>query len=579
MNSNNGDQAAADHSGGGCGSGCGSGHGAGHAQRAAGQVGDMLLAERERKVAAREQLISSRERAVAKADEQMRQRERALARRHRQVAEQDLTLAEAARVKRMLESDVAKLRQANAHLVIATLGAQVMSEEMARARDDMGHRARHDFLTNLPNRVLLMERMTQAIAMAKRQGARMAVLFIDLDRFKSVNDTLGHAMGDLLLQAVAQRLLSVVRTTDTASRQGGDEFIVLLAEVADERSVAELAEQLRRTLAEPYLLGGDSADIGGTIGISMYPDDGEDAETLIRNADVAMYHGKHSGGNRCYFYRPEMNLRAVERQRVEADLRRALRSGEFELRYQPRIDVASGGIAGAEAVLRWLHPEQGMLAPSRFIPAAEECGLIVDIGRWALREACLQAARWQQQGLDPGVIAVNVSTLEFRNPGFAGQLRAILSESGLAPHNLGLEFTEDVLRRDAGASAAILRELKDIGVMLAIDDFGTGYSSLSQLNRLPIDVLKIDRSFIEGIHAAPGDSAIAAAVIAMARSLGQRVVAEGVGQPAQLDFLRAHRCDEAQGYLFSRPLTAPGFAALLAPGKPAASRATTTDIG
>ncbi|MBP1202870.1 diguanylate cyclase (GGDEF)-like protein [Duganella sp. 1411] len=471
---------------------------------------------------------------------------------------------EAERMRSALQRHIDKLREANAQLVIAALKAQVVTEEVQRAKDALGHLAHHDFLTGLPNRPLLMERMAQAIGMAQRQHSRMAVLFIDLDRFKIINDSLGHAVGDLLLQAVGQRLVAAIRASDTASRLGGDEFVVLLAEVANERSASELADKLCRALAEPFDLDGQTAHIGGTIGISMYPDDGEQAEALIRNADVAMYHGKHSGRNRCYFFRPEMNLRALERQRVEADLHRALARGDFELYYQPRVNLASGAIAGAEALLRWTHPEHGAVAPSRFIPVAEECGLIVPIGHWVLREACMQVARWKADGLDPGVIAVNISALEFRDDGFTGRLRAALADSGLSPQCLELEITEGVLMDDAGASAAILAELKEIGVLLAIDDFGTGYSSLSYLNRFPIDVLKIDQSFVHGISAAPGDGVIVGAVIAMGGSLGHKVVAEGVERQSQLDFLRERHCDEGQGYLFSLPLAADAFAALLA---------------
>jgi diguanylate cyclase (GGDEF)-like protein len=544
---------------------CG-GRGSGNDRRVDGQVAHTILAERERRALAREALVSAREQAADQCDVQLRQREQALGRRHELLAQHDSDRRDAARMKRVLQRHIVRLRQANAHLVIATLGAQVMTEEVQRAKDDMGHMAHHDFLTNLPNRLLLMERMAQAIAMARRQGTRMAVLFIDLDRFKVINDSLGHAIGDLLLQAVGQRLLSVIRTTDTASRQGGDEFVVLLSEVANERAVSDLADKLCRTLAEPFQLDGETAHIGGTIGISMYPDDGEEAETLIRNADVAMYHGKHSGRSCCYFYRPEMNLRAVERQRTEADLHRALRLGEFELHYQPRINLASGIVTGAEALLRWIHPEHGAVEPSRFIPIAEDCGLIVPIGHWVLREACMQASRWKKSGLDPGTVAVNISALEFRNGRFADKLRAILAESGLAPDCLELEITEGVLMHDAGASIAILHELKEIGVLLAIDDFGTGYSSLSYLNRFPIDVLKIDRSFVQDITVEHGNGIIVGAVIAMGSSLGQRVVAEGVEEQVQLNFLREHHCDEGQGYLFSKPLPAPGFAALLTRG-------------
>jgi diguanylate cyclase (GGDEF)-like protein len=541
-------------------------HGSAHDRRATGRARAVMLAGGERQLARRETLVSTREQAADRHDADLQQREQALALRHAHLTSKEQGEREARRIKRALERHIIKLRRANAHLVIATLGAQAMMETVQRAKEHMGYMAHHDFLTDLPNRILLMERLAQAIAMARRQHSRMAVLFIDLDRFKVINDSLGHAIGDLLLQSVGRRLLSVLRVSDTASRQGGDEFVVLLAEVANERAVSELADKLCLAIAEPYLLGGETAHIGGTIGISMYPDDGEDAETLIRNADVAMYYGKHTGRNRWYFYRPEMNLRAVERQRTEADLHRALKLGEFELHYQPRVNLASGAITGAEALLRWSHPELGAVAPARFIPVAEDCGLIVPIGQWVLREACMQISRWKQGGLDPGIVAVNISALEFRADGFADALRAILAESGLEPACLELEITEGVLMRDAGASTAILRELKEIGVVLAIDDFGTGYSSLSYLNRFPIDVLKIDQSFVRDISTAPGDGIIVGAVIAMGSSLGQRVVAEGVEEAAQLNFLRAHHCDEGQGYLFSKPLPAPGFAALLRQG-------------
>ncbi|MFS2135129.1 putative bifunctional diguanylate cyclase/phosphodiesterase [Duganella sp. Dugasp56] len=541
-------------------------HGSAHDRRATGRARAVMLAGGERQLARRETLVSAREQAADRHDADLQQREQALALRHKHLAAREQGEREARRIKRALERHIIKLRRANAHLVIATLGAQAMMETVQRAKEHMGYMAHHDFLTDLPNRILLMERLALAIAMARRQQSRMAVLFIDLDRFKVINDSLGHAVGDLLLQSVGRRLLSVLRASDTASRQGGDEFVVLLADVANERAVSELADKLCLAIAEPYLLDGETAHIGGTIGISMYPDDGEDAETLIRNADVAMYYGKHSGRNRWYFYRPEMNLRAVERQRTEADLHRALKLGEFELHYQPRVNLASGAITGAEALLRWSHPELGAVAPARFIPVAEDCGLIVPIGQWVLREACMQISRWKQVGLDPGIVAVNISALEFRTDGFADALRAILAESGLEPACLELEITEGVLMRDAGASTAILRELKEIGVVLAIDDFGTGYSSLSYLNRFPIDVLKIDQSFVRDISTAPGDGIIVGAVIAMGSSLGQRVVAEGVEETSQLNFLRAHHCDEGQGYLFSKPLPAPGFAALLRQG-------------
>jgi len=456
-----------------------------------------------------------------------------------------------------------KLRQVNTQLVTAMLTAQITTDIIRQARDQMGYMAHHDPLTNLPNRVLLMDRLMLAIALARRQHSRLAVLFIDLDRFKVINDSLGHGVGDLLLQTVGHRLQELLRTSDTASRQGGDEFIVLLSEISSERAVAELAEKLCLAIAQPYHLAGAVAHIGCTIGISLYPDDGDDAELLIQNADLAMYHGKHNGRNHWYFYRNEMNQRAIERQRTEADLHQALLLGEFEVYYQARVNLRNGKIAGAEALLRWHRPAQGIMGPARFIPIAEECGLIVPIGLWVMRQVCRQIALWQQDGLAMGTVAMNISALEFRTEGFSAALRSILSESGISPTSLELEITEGVLMSDTATSGTILRELKEIGVQIAIDDFGTGYSSLSYLTRFPIDVLKIDQSFIRDIDQPSGNGVIVDAVIAMGKSLGQRVVAEGVEHPSQLAFLRKHHCHEGQGYLFSKPLPVDAFAELM----------------
>ncbi len=466
-------------------------------------------------------------------------------------------------IQRALVRHTRKLRQVNTQLVTAMLTAQITTDIIRQARDQMGYMAHHDPLTNLPNRVLLMDRLILAIALARRQHSRLAVLFIDLDRFKVINDSLGHGVGDLLLQTVGHRLQELLRTSDTASRQGGDEFIVLLSEVSSERAVAELAEKLCLAIAKPYHLGGAVAHIGCTIGISLYPDDGDDAELLIQNADLAMYHGKHNGRNHWYFYRNEMNQRAIERQRTEADLHQALLLGEFEVYYQARVNLRNGKIAGAEALLRWHRPAQGIMGPARFIPIAEECGLIVPIGLWVMRQVCRQIALWKKEGLAMGTVAMNISALEFRTQGFSAALRNILSESGISPTSLELEITEGVLMSDTATSGTILRELKEIGVQIAIDDFGTGYSSLSYLTRFPIDVLKIDQSFIRDIDQPSGNGVIVDAVIAMGKSLGQRVVAEGVEHPSQLAFLRKHHCHEGQGYLFSKPLPVQAFAELM----------------
>src|SRR5471030_1945029 len=434
-----------------------------------------------------------------------------------------------------LETSLATLRQANEQLLISSIQTQVMADEIGRAKDLMGHMAHYDFLTDLPNRSLLLERLTQAIAHAQRQDTQLAVLFLDLDRFKVINDSLGHGIVDGVLRLVAARLLAAVR---------------------------EIGDKLCAAIAAPYLVDGQQINIGVTVGVSLYPRDGADAATLISNADVAMYDAKRNGRGRCHFYRPEFNTRAVERQRTEAALHRALGGQQFVLHYQPKVNLVSGLGTGAEALLRWQHPQAGLIGPDRFIPVAEACGLIVPIGRWVLGEACRQARRWQADGLDPGAVAVNISALEFRSPGFVDGVRDILAETGLAGACLELEITESVLMDDVAASAVVLRQLKELGVSLAVDDFGTGYSSLSYLNQFPIDVLKIDRSFVHAIDQQRG-GAIVSAVIAMGTSLGHRIVAEGIEHPHQLGFLRHHHCTEGQGYLFSRALAAEAYGGLL----------------
>ena len=446
-------------------------------------------------------------------------------------------------------------------------GAVVVFHDVSAAREmtqKMSHLAHHDFLTNLPNRVLLNDRIAQAITLAKRHSTQLAVLFLDLDNFKHINDSLGHATGDLLLQAVTERLSTCVRSSDTVSRQGGDEFVVLLAECTHEHDAALAADKILAVLAAPYAIETHDLHVTSSIGISLYPTDGEDAGTLIKNADTAMYHAKEKGRNNAQFFRNAMNVRAVERQVMESYLRRALEKNEFLLQYQPIVDLPTRTITGAEALLLWNHAELGLVPPDKFVPIAEECGLIVPIGRWVLREACTQVVRWMDAGSAPMAIAVNISALEFRHRNFVDGVRAVLGSTGLAPHCLQLEITESVLMRDAAISTAVLNELKDMGVQLAVDDFGTGYSSLSYLQRFPIDILKIDRSFVHDVVSASGDGIIVGAVIGMAKSLGKRVVAEGVETPGQMNFLTDRSCDEGQGYLFSHPLGADAFAALLA---------------
>jgi diguanylate cyclase (GGDEF)-like protein/PAS domain S-box-containing protein len=449
------------------------------------------------------------------------------------------------------------------------IGAVIVFHDVSAARamsSQMTHSAQHDVVTNLPNRLLLNDRITQSIALARRQNRPIAVIFLDLDRFKYINDSLGHATGDKLLQSVSRRLLTSVRASDTVSRLGGDEFVILLSEITYPEHAATSAKKILLSLSAPCFIGGQDLHINGSIGISIYPEDGEDAETLIKNADTAMYHAKESGRNNFQFFKAGMNLKSVERQSLEGSLYRALEREEFLLYYQPKVNLETGEITGVEALIRWQQPDRGLLPPAQFVPIAEDCGLIVQIGRWVLREACRQARAWQDAGLRPLPIAVNVSAVEFRDKGFAKGVRAILSETGLEARSLQLELTESVLMEDAESTASVLQELKMMGVHLAVDDFGTGYSSLSYLRQFPIDVLKIDQSFVHQITADPDDSSIVSAIIHMGKSLKHLVVAEGIETQEQRAYLQSQRCAEGQGYLFSRPLDAAQFAHLLQMG-------------
>ncbi|BBP05252.1 hypothetical protein TPL01_23970 [Sulfuriferula plumbiphila] len=458
------------------------------------------------------------------------------------------------------------LQQANAHLVIATIEAHKLAEQVQTAKDQLDHLAHHDVLTGLPNRILLQDRLGQAIELARRQGRQLAVMFMDLDRFKHINDSLGHAVGDQLLQSVAQRLVGCVRHSDTISRQGGDEFVLLLPHIEHAEDAALSAQKMLAALALSHRIDRHDLHISVSIGISVYPDDGQDAETLIKNADTAMYHAKENGRNNYKFFEQSMNVRAVQRQSVEASLRRALERHEFVLHYQPKINLHSGTIVGVEALIRWQHPQRGLLAPAQFVTIAEDCGLILPIGRWVLREACLQARAWRQAGLPPITVAVNTSALEFRAKDFLENIRATLADTRLEPRYLELELTESVLMRDAASTDSVLHALADLGVKLAVDDFGTGYSSLSYLRQFPIDTLKIDQSFVNQMTSNPDDATIVSAVISMGKSLKQRVIAEGVETPEQYAFLLAQHCDEGQGYYFGRPVVAGALATLLQTG-------------
>jgi diguanylate cyclase (GGDEF)-like protein/PAS domain S-box-containing protein len=448
-------------------------------------------------------------------------------------------------------------------------GAVIVFRDVSAARVmalQMAHSAQHDFLTGLPNRMLVNDRVNQAIALAERHMTKVAVLFLDLDGFKHINDSLGHAIGDKLLQSVTKRLLSCVRGADTVSRQGGDEFVVLLSEAQQLEDAAVAARRMLDAVAQAHPIDLHDLHVTASIGVSMYPDDGQDAETLIKNADTAMYQAKENGRQSYRFFKPAMNVRAVERQSIEESLRRALERQEFALHYQPKINLESGEITGAEALIRWTHPTRGIVSPAQFIPVAEDCGLILPIGNWVLREACRQARTWLDAGLPLGTIAVNISAIEFRDENFLEGVFAILQDTGLDPGSLELELTESVLMKHVENTKSILTALRARGVRLAVDDFGTGYSSLSYLSEFPIDALKIDQSFVRRITTSPDETSIVTAVISMGRSLKLRVVAEGVETLEELAFLRAHRCDEAQGYYFARPVASQQFAGLLETG-------------
>jgi diguanylate cyclase (GGDEF)-like protein/PAS domain S-box-containing protein len=415
--------------------------------------------------------------------------------------------------------------------------------------------AYYDALTGLPNRTLLQDRLAKALAGARRHKHKVALLFLDLDRFKDINDSLGHSVGDLLLQEVAERLKKWGREQDTVARLGGDEFLITVTQVKDLTDVAVAAERLMDAMTAPFVVQEHSLNVDCSIGISIFPEHGADCETLIKNADAAMYGAKDSGRNNFRFFAEDMNAQAVERLSLENSLRLALGKKELFLVYQPQMDVATGRITGLEALLRWQHPTLGLVPPDRFIRIAENSGLIVPIGEWVLRTACSQAKKWQDDGLPAVSVAVNVSAVQFRQQGFCELIRSVLHETGLAAQHLELELTESLLLANADVTLSVLRELKSMGLTLAIDDFGTGYSNFTSLRQFGVSKLKIDRSFISDVATNPDDSAITAAIISMAKSLRLKVIAEGVENEAQMSFLRGKLCDEIQGYYFSKPLT------------------------
>ncbi|SFJ23996.1 diguanylate cyclase (GGDEF) domain-containing protein [Desulfomicrobium apsheronum] len=453
------------------------------------------------------------------------------------------------------------LREANEKLVVASVNAKIMNEATERIAEHLSYMAEHDLLTGLPSRGLLKDRLNQSILLAKRHGNKVALMFLDLDHFKRINDSMGHACGDQLLQSVAKRLQASVRLSDTVSRHGGDEFVVLLPEVDDVRSAVLTAEKLIQSVGESHLISGQEVRIGLSIGISMYPDDGVDAEMLMRKADIAMYQAKSSGRNSYQIFSASMNSNSVVRKSDERALERALEHDEFILHYQPTVHLESGAITGAEVLLRWERSGQGLNFPAQFITIAESSGLILPIGEWVLREACRQARAWLQCGLGLGRIAVNVSAAEFSDRRFLSKVRAILEETGLDPRYLQIEMGEDSLSRNPPHTLPALQELKNLGVRIAVDNFGTGRASLSFLREFPIDTVKIDKSFVHNIEAKSG-KAVATALLAMAWGFNHQIVAEGIETQTQHAFFKKHHCAEGQGYYLGRPMTTEAFAAL-----------------
>jgi diguanylate cyclase (GGDEF)-like protein/PAS domain S-box-containing protein len=447
------------------------------------------------------------------------------------------------------------------------VGAIVTFQDVSAARAlalRMAYLAQHDSLTDLPNRLLFSERLTEAIAMAHRHQQKLAVLYLDVDRFKNINDSLGFDIGDRLLQSIATQLRDCVRSGDTVSRAGSDEFVVLLSGVKHARGAAVIAEKMLFMFSTPHRIEQHDLHFTVSIGIAVYPDDGMEAEVLEKSADFAMYHAKESGRNNYQFFKPDMNLRALERQSLENGLRHAVERRELVLQYQPEVNLQGNAIIGVEALVRWHHPQRGLVPPAQFLPVAEERGFIVPIGRWVLREACSQARAWHDARLKPIRVAINISAVELRDKEFVAGVRSILMETGVDPTCVELELTETFLLQDSKSTTAVLHALKDLGVGLALDDFGTGYSSLSHLKRFPIDSLKIDQSFVRDIATDVDDASIVSAVISMGRSLQMRVVAEGVETPEQVAFLQQQCCPEGQGYYFSRPVASEEFTQLFA---------------
>ena len=440
------------------------------------------------------------------------------------------------------------------------------TRNLEAANKQLRHLATHDALTSLPNRVLLDDRMSQAIVHGERAAEGFAVCVLDLDRFKPINDSLGHRAGDELLKHVARRLSSAVRSVDTVARLGGDEFVLIIGHTRTRADTERVAHKVLEALEASVNIGEVDVHTSASIGIAFYPDDGTTIETLYAHADAAMYCAKQRGGSSVEFFAPSMNLATEDRVRFEADLHRALKQQQFELHYQPKFNATTRRIHSAEALIRWRHPERGLIPPDQFIPLAEESGLIVPIGEWVLREACRQARAWQDQGLPSLRVAVNISAVQFRRLDLVDTVRRALTDAGIDAQYLEIELTETAVMSDPEESVDILERLSRMGVIVSVDDFGTGYSSMSYLRRFPIDKLKIDRSFITNVMTSADDAAIVQAIISLAHSLRLTVVAEGVETAEQVAFLQKHGCDQYQGYYFSRPVDAAAFAEMLRAG-------------
>ena len=437
--------------------------------------------------------------------------------------------------------------------------ASQLTQDLQQSEERFRHLAYHDPLTGLPNRALLNDHGVRALGRARRGRNHVAILFIDLDRFKTINDSLGHSVGDALLQEVAQRIRRTVREFDTVARMGGDEFVVLLTDLADPTAAGSVAQHILESLSKVTVIEGHPLHVTPSIGLSLFPDDGNDFDELLKYADAAMYRAKENGRNGYQFFTSEINALAHGRLSVETGLRRALENHEFELHYQPQIAIDGGAVIGAEVLLRWRHPQRGLIMPDEFIPIAEDTGLIVPIGEWVLRTACAQFSEWQRRGLPPFRLAINLSARQLRQKNLPSVMRDILATYSINPADLELEITETSLMQNTDGATVALQELKSLGVKLSLDDFGTGYSSLSYLRRFPIDTLKIDRSFVRDISTDPGDAVLVRAIIDLAHSLGMSTVAEGVETSDQLYFLRSHDCNFAQGYFIGKPLLAEAF--------------------